>query len=335
MTEQRTALDVLSGRIPLARVGKSESIYLLIKDNEVVYVGRSVDEYRRVWQHKKTKHFDDAAFFVISSDRVSEVEEALIAKIRPKGNIQIRMMPQKADAVLRRSFGEDFVNNLNKPSQRVVRKLFYTGHKPSYFVRGDKFIYHKYEVDDNFFHRKTASISIACLAVDGVDGLTHVRVHLKHRNVRLLMDVNKGGNVGMDSFEKQVLGFLAEHQGQWSTFGGEPSQYMPTILTVMHRDTFLRRMQGLIDKGFIGGCACGCRGDFEITDLGLKAIGKPRTKDYRGYGHVRGSVWTGSVGRLEGLHDAGYGIADVKYEPSQTSGMVSKTVTFKKGDYLQ
>lgn len=142
----------------------------------------------------------------------------------------------------------------------------------------------------------------------------------------------------MDDFDKQVLGFLAEHQGSWSTFGEEPSQYMPTILTVIPSGVFLRKMQGLIDKGFIGGCACGCRGDFEITDLGLAAIGKPRTKPYRGYGHVRGSVWTGPTGQLEALHDAGYEVDSVTHEPSSAPGapgMVSVKVTFKKGDILQ
>lgn len=29
------------------------------------------------------------------------------------------------------------------------------------------------------------------------------------------------------------------------------------------------KMRNLIKKGYVNGCCCGCRGDFEITDKGL------------------------------------------------------------------
>ncbi len=34
----------------------------------------------------------------------------------------------------------------------------------------------------------------------------------------------------------------------------------------------IAKMRNLIYKGLVEGCACGCRGDFEITEKGLKLI---------------------------------------------------------------
>lgn len=36
----------------------------------------------------------------------------------------------------------------------------------------------------------------------------------------------------------------------------------------------LAKMEGLIRRGLVQGCTCGCRGDFEITDAGRLAIQK-------------------------------------------------------------
>ena len=83
-----------------------------------------------------------------------------------------------------------------------------------------------------------------------------------------------------------VLRFLAQHQGRWSTWW-DGSYNMPTVADAMPADTpsklRLAKMRQLIKRGFSGGCDCGCRGDFEITDAGLDFIGEPRTKPYTGY----------------------------------------------------
>lgn len=34
----------------------------------------------------------------------------------------------------------------------------------------------------------------------------------------------------------------------------------------------IEKMQTLIDRGLVHGCTCGCRGDFWITDNGLKFL---------------------------------------------------------------
>lgn len=45
----------------------------------------------------------------------------------------------------------------------------------------------------------------------------------------------------------------------------------------------LALMKVLYKNGLVGGCDCGCRGDFEITDKGLLYLGRKRLKEYTGY----------------------------------------------------
>lgn len=82
-----------------------------------------------------------------------------------------------------------------------------------------------------------------------------------------------------------VLRFLAKHQGEWATWGDTIS--MPTVQSAMPPGTpeklQLAKMKIIHNAGFVGGCCCGCRGDFEITDAGLARIGVERTVKYNGY----------------------------------------------------
>jgi hypothetical protein len=92
-----------------------------------------------------------------------------------------------------------------------------------------------------------------------------------------------------DISDRDVLEFLAGHQGHWSTWGVGYS-IMPTVQDAMPLGTpekvQLAKMRQLHKRGFVGGCTCGCRGDWEITDKGLAFIGRERTVRYNGYGEV-------------------------------------------------
>ena len=83
----------------------------------------------------------------------------------------------------------------------------------------------------------------------------------------------------------KILQFLAQHQGEWSTHGRGYS--MPTVQDAMPPNTPEKlqhaKMRQLHKRGLVGGCTCGCRGDWEITDEGLAFIGVPRTTRYSGY----------------------------------------------------
>lgn len=82
-----------------------------------------------------------------------------------------------------------------------------------------------------------------------------------------------------------ILKFLAKYQGRWSTWG--EGYVMPTVQDAMPKGTpeklQLAKMRSLHKRELVGGCPCGCRGDWEITDKGLELIGEQRTKRYSGY----------------------------------------------------
>lgn len=80
-----------------------------------------------------------------------------------------------------------------------------------------------------------------------------------------------------DIHDRPILEFLAMRKGQLLTFGAGHS--MTSVGGSMPKETpaklQLSKMRKLIERGLVSGCACGCRGDFEITGLGLELIGRP------------------------------------------------------------
>ncbi len=64
-------------------------IYLLKKNDEVVYIGQSIDIDRRVTEHKyrKEKDFDTHSYIKCSVDLLDNTEYAYIAKYSPKYNV--------------------------------------------------------------------------------------------------------------------------------------------------------------------------------------------------------------------------------------------------------
>lgn len=104
-----------------------------------------------------------------------------------------------------------------------------------------------------------------------------------------------------DLSTEHILKILSKFQGQWAFWhdATDSADYISFRVDtgigsfeqpikifegkVIPRKLMLRKWEKLIKKGLIGGCECGCRGDFEITDLGLKLINVERTKNYTGY----------------------------------------------------
>jgi len=83
-----------------------------------------------------------------------------------------------------------------------------------------------------------------------------------------------------DISDKEVLETLNLTQGTWAShswglLGDYFKQFPPKLA--------LAKMRQLYKRGFTGGCGCGCRGDWEITDKGLAFIDQPRIKKYTGY----------------------------------------------------
>ena len=62
-------------------------VYFLIKDERIVYVGKSSDVYKRIGQHVKTKEFDRITVVECSETDVSRLEAMYIDKFKPILNI--------------------------------------------------------------------------------------------------------------------------------------------------------------------------------------------------------------------------------------------------------
>lgn len=71
--------------------------------------------------------------------------------------------------------------------------------------------------------------------------------------------------------ELPILKFLIDHAGGWCfNFPAEIDDR--SVLHAMPKDVpgklVIAKMNGLIRRGLVSGCTCGCRGDYEITDKG-------------------------------------------------------------------
>lgn len=98
-----------------------------------------------------------------------------------------------------------------------------------------------------------------------------------------------------DISDKAILEYLAARQGTWTSLwyghfktSKDPGfRETPDVYDAMPVGTpskiALSKMRQLHKRGLVGGCPCGCRGDFEITDKGLSLIGRQRVKAYTGY----------------------------------------------------
>jgi hypothetical protein len=76
-----------------------------------------------------------------------------------------------------------------------------------------------------------------------------------------------------------ILEYLSERQGEWSFYSSVVELFPREVPEKLIR----LKLYKMIKQGYSGGCGCGCRGDYEITDKCLALIGRERTKKYSGY----------------------------------------------------
>ena len=76
-----------------------------------------------------------------------------------------------------------------------------------------------------------------------------------------------------------ILKFVEKHDGigcNWFHFGGDmgPNERSAqhTMPDNLPDNLVLAKMRMLIKKGYLDGCPCGCRGDYEITEKGKNFI---------------------------------------------------------------
>lgn len=61
-------------------------VYFLIKDNEIVYIGKSINFRQRIAEHKTKKDFDRYTALQVSYDMLDMLESAFILQFHPKLN---------------------------------------------------------------------------------------------------------------------------------------------------------------------------------------------------------------------------------------------------------
>lgn len=79
--------EVLDSAMP---IGTAMGVYFLIKNNEVVYVGQSIDVYGRLSTHKKNgKDFDSFAFIQCEKGMLNDLESLYISAFVPFMNADL------------------------------------------------------------------------------------------------------------------------------------------------------------------------------------------------------------------------------------------------------
>ncbi len=94
---ERVSKDVFRKHFELITdlVGNSPGIYALYDENELYYVGKSIDLKKRVKQHLKDRHYASwthfSLYLVRKSEHIHEIESLLIRIANPGGN---RVIPK-------------------------------------------------------------------------------------------------------------------------------------------------------------------------------------------------------------------------------------------------
>lgn len=82
-----TATEVVSGALP---VGGSVGIYFLVRDAEVVYIGKTTDVFLRLSKHRRDgKQFDAYNFLPCGEADLDRLESLYITALLPYGNLRL------------------------------------------------------------------------------------------------------------------------------------------------------------------------------------------------------------------------------------------------------
>lgn len=85
--------DILENRITkpvkhLVKPIKIEGVYFLFDKDEIIYIGKSVNIYKRIYAHKiKGVCFDSFSFLKIEIEQLLTMERKYIKKYKPKNNV--------------------------------------------------------------------------------------------------------------------------------------------------------------------------------------------------------------------------------------------------------
>jgi hypothetical protein len=75
-----------------------------------------------------------------------------------------------------------------------------------------------------------------------------------------------------DIAERPILEFLRDIHPRWATWARGWDHSIPAADSVPAK-VLRAKMTALIRRKLVSGCTCGCRGDYEITELGRQFLG--------------------------------------------------------------
>lgn len=104
-------------RFEMPKIG----VYFLFNNDELIYIGKSINIFQRLQSHLKDKYFDSYSFFKCDSeDNATKLEKELIIKLKPKLNIQHKVSDIKNEIEQNKEFTlklENRLKYLNKEAE--------------------------------------------------------------------------------------------------------------------------------------------------------------------------------------------------------------------------
>jgi predicted GIY-YIG superfamily endonuclease len=104
-------------RFEMPKIG----VYLLFNNDDLIYIGKSINIFQRLKSHIKDKYFDSYSFFKCDSeDNATKLEKELIIKLKPKLNIQHKVLDIKNEIEQNKEFTlklENRLKYLNKETE--------------------------------------------------------------------------------------------------------------------------------------------------------------------------------------------------------------------------
>ena len=147
-------MDIYIRDLELSKVCASELkgfyVYALWKDDEIIYVGKSINVIPRVSTHLKDKDFDSYSYIELNGkNEMDFIESRLILKLQPKLN---KTLPTEGYISLKRI--RKLIRGLSEKHKYDrkyyvpnIRKKLYEGGFNTYHFRGNEYIETK-DVDE-------------------------------------------------------------------------------------------------------------------------------------------------------------------------------------------
>jgi len=112
---------------------EASGIYFLYVDDEIVYIGQSINMYARIMQHAKCIDYEYVKFFVCGQSEMNDTEARFIMRFKPKHN---KSLP-KNSVFMRLAKAQDVASRFSGMSLYIQRLPVHTFAGVDYVERND------------------------------------------------------------------------------------------------------------------------------------------------------------------------------------------------------